>query len=38
VIEDMFGGPHRSDEVKRTEQLGWSARNDHGRRRGVRTK
>ena len=27
MTEDMFGGPHRNDEVTRTEQLGcWSAK------------
>jgi len=38
VIEDMFGGPHRKDEVTRTEQLGWSARNQNGPQRGVPAK
>jgi len=34
----MFGGPHRKDEVTRTEQLGWSARNQNGPQRGVPAK
>ena len=32
MTEDMFGGPHHNDEVKRAEQCGWSTENENGRR------
>src|SRR5260370_42524972 len=32
----MFGGPHQRDEVKRTEQLGWSTKTERRLRQGAR--
>jgi hypothetical protein len=36
LTEDMFGGPHRNDEMTRTEQLGWSTTNRTAIRRSAR--